>query len=106
MAERFDQLTKALSATHSRRQALKLIGGGLLGAFGAVAGVGSAAAQGGMPCGLETCPPGWVCVGFNGTIGTCMPAQYCVDSCASSYPQGGTLYSRCVAMCVGQPNIG
>ena len=106
MAERLDQLTKALATTHSRRQALKLIGGGLLGALGAVAGIGSAAAAGGVPCGPTTCPPGWICVTVNGYYHTCAPATYCTDYCANLHGAEDPLFSECVATCYGAGRLG
>jgi hypothetical protein len=41
----FDKLSRSLAGTSSRRQALKLMGGGLIGGFAAAAGLKGAAAQ-------------------------------------------------------------
>ena len=91
--DRFDDLTKALASGVSRREALRKIGGGLLGAALASLLPGrtqAAPGGGGGPkpgrCGL----PGQPCK-FNRQ---CCPGSVCLDgSCTPSCPTGQTACS-------------
>jgi hypothetical protein len=97
--ERFDQLTKAAAATTSRRQALKLVGGGLLAALfggGLFASRGSAGGNACLPPGLACKVSGDCCPielpdgtkenacccrtdkAKSGQPGTCAPRDHCI----------------------------
>ncbi|MCU1451642.1 MAG: hypothetical protein JWP02_3812 [Acidimicrobiales bacterium] len=73
MNERFDHLSRTLAGSTSRRGALKMIGGALVGAAAATvlrpAQAHAVCAAGESVCGPNCCPAGVACI--NPTAGTC-----------------------------------
>jgi len=78
--ERFDAVTRSLAKTQSRRQALKLIGGGLAGAVFAVLGVGEATADpGGCKRNGKKCKKNDQCCSGICQNGQCVAPSTCLQ---------------------------
>jgi hypothetical protein len=71
MGQRFDELSKALASGVSRRRALMMFAGGLVGAAGAILPSGRSLAA-------RTCPKGTDrCKTMFGTVDCCAEGQVC-----------------------------
>jgi hypothetical protein len=107
---RFDDLTRALARGTSRRQALKLLGGGLAGSLLAFLGVGEAAADDCKRNG-KACKKNKQCCSGNCANGFCAPLCPPCDACSTC--SGGTCVSSCgsgetcdpTGICVPVPNL-
>jgi hypothetical protein len=75
--ERFDDLTKALATSTSRRAAFKTIAATIVGSILGLGGIGTASAagvkcpRGSHPCGPNCCPNGTSCCPKSGVCSKC-----------------------------------
>src|SRR5689334_3501032 len=106
-SSRFDDLTKALATSTSRRQALKTITATTIGGILSLTGIGTVFAKpkchhAGQGCDTTSkCCPGLVCT--NGKCTTCPAFPACNDTCPC--PAGYTCVNGAcvlVATCLGQ----
>lgn len=67
---RFDDLTKGLATSTSRRAALKTIAAATIGGILGLAGIGTAFA--GVKCGNKVCGAGQICCNQGGGVKSCL----------------------------------
>ncbi len=102
MNNKFDELTKQMAQSVTRRQAFKKFGVGLAAMALACFGLTNNAEAGSNPCTCVTnadCTGGKVCKGYGccpaGTIGSC-----CCQNGKTHLPKCSPYYSPCTAACV------
>jgi hypothetical protein len=74
--DRFDDLTKALASSHSRRGALKTITAATIGSILGLAGIGTAFASG-VKCGDQICIAGDICCNLGHGAKGCFEGPKC-----------------------------
>jgi hypothetical protein len=104
MNSKFDELTKSMAQSVTRRAALKQFGVGLAGMALACFGLASKAEAGASQCNCVTnadCPGGSVCSQSTCTPNWCDPATNpcCCKSRKTHLPKCSLLYSYCTTSC-------